>query len=168
MFKESVLKKSVAVTVLSVSVLVMAANDGGCVKPSSSWTLQKCMQNYNNVKFQKPSADYKNCKAEYSKCATYQGEPWFCDRCYNPNTCYYNLEYYIPSNKVNVPNDSYAERCQALIFNEAMTNCKEIQKKDRWGRTSTSYNCDKSQYTLDYLNKALKKWCEIGQYTCYD
>ena len=178
MFKESVLKKGVAVTVLSVSVLVMAATDG-CVSPNSagehSWSLQECMSNVSKVSFIKPSSeDYKKCHASFTAgCATYQGKPWLCNNCYpSPDTCVNNLEYFIGnSKKVTVSNKDFATLCQNLIFNEAMDNC--YAKQEYGGRSGkvpkgTSYHCDKSQYSLSDLNKALDEWCDIAHYTCYD
>ena len=158
MFKESVLKKCMAVAVLLASVLLMASEDM-CKVPSKDgmWNLSQCMSG-------NPGAS--PVKWNGKTCPSLNGKTLCCDECLGSQCGNYmesNLLEDTDRDNGNC-NATYADLCARLIVNHYHDNCKEKSGGRRGNQKS--WDCG-SGPTYSQLSQALHNWCYLSQFECY-
>ena len=150
MFKESVLKKCMAVAVLLASVLLMASADMCKVPSDDMWNLSQCMSG-------NPGASPVTWNGK--QCPSLNGKTLCCDRCLGDQCGNYmrsnSLEDTVREN--HICNYTYADLCARLIVNHFHDNCKK--KKNAW-------DCG-SGPTYSQLSSALHNWCYLSDFECY-
>ncbi len=157
MFKESVLKKCMAVAVLLASVLLMASAETCKVPSDQNWNLNDCMSG-------NPGAHTVTYNGR--RCPSLYGEALCCDRCIGDQCGNYMRNNLLEDTEREntICNYTYADLCARLIVNHFHDKCKD-KSGGKHGHQK-SWDCG-SGPTYSQLSSALHNWCYLSDFECY-